>query len=106
MILNKTITIYFQNKNNWQIATDLHKKSKKCETPRNCENVSLSFLEKTKEREVGERGGRQEQQRERREQKSKAGPCTLPNSRSPASGGNYWYNYINKGTPPQSQPEF
>ena len=36
-----------------------------------------------------ERSGKQEQQKERREQKSKAGPYTLPNSRSPASGGNY-----------------
>ena len=44
----------------------------------------------TKDGEEGERGGRQEQQRERREQQSKAGPYTLPNSRSPASGGNYW----------------
>ena len=49
---------------------------------------------KTKEREVGERGGGQEQQRERREQKSKAGPYTLPNSRSPASGGNYHVTMI------------
>ena len=32
MIFNKTITIYFQNKNKWQIAPDLHKKS---------ENVTL-----------------------------------------------------------------
>mgnify|MGYP005626578523 CR=1 FL=1 len=36
-----------------------------------------------------ERTGKQEQQKERREQKRKAGPYTLPNSRSPASGGNY-----------------
>ena len=36
-----------------------------------------------------ERTGKQEQQKERREQKSKAGPYALPNSRSPASGGNY-----------------
>ena len=48
------------------------------------------FRKKTKERKEGERGGRQEQQRERREQKSKARPYTRPNSRSPASGGNYW----------------
>ena len=27
MIFNKKITIYFQNKNKWQIAPDLHKKS-------------------------------------------------------------------------------
>ena len=39
--------------------------------------------------EERERTGKQEQQKERREQKSKAGPYTLPNSRSPASGGNY-----------------
>ena len=32
MIFNKKITIYFQNKNKWQIAPDLHKKS---------ENVTL-----------------------------------------------------------------
>ena len=44
---------------------------------------------------MGERGGGQEQQRERREQKSKAGPYTLPNSRSPASGGNYHVNIYN-----------
>ena len=73
MIFNKTITIYFQNKNKWQIAPDLHKKSEKCDTSRNYENVFF-LLQKPKEREVGERGGEQEQQRERREQKSKAGP--------------------------------
>ena len=39
--------------------------------------------------EEGDRTGKQEQHKERREQKSKAGPYTLPNSRSPASGGNY-----------------
>ena len=72
----------------WHIATNLHKKSEKCETSRNYENVFLKKQER--EREGGERGGEQEQQRERREQKSKAGPYTLPNSRSPASGGNYW----------------
>ena len=43
--------------------------------------------------EERERSGKQEQQKERREQKSKAGPYTLPNSRSPASGGNYHVNY-------------
>ena len=32
MIFNKKITIYFQNKNKWQIAPNLHKKS---------ENVTL-----------------------------------------------------------------
>ena len=72
MIFNKTITIYFQNKNKWQIAPDLHKKSEKCDTSRNYDNYF--WLQKPKEREVGERGGEQEQQRERREQKSKAGP--------------------------------
>ena len=44
--------------------------------------------------EERERSGKQEQQKERREQKSKAGPYTLPNSRSPASGGNYHVNII------------
>ena len=39
--------------------------------------------------EERERTGKQEQQKETREQKRKAGPYTLPNSRSPASGGNY-----------------
>ena len=39
--------------------------------------------------EERERSGKQEQKKERREQKCKAGPYTLPNSRSPASGGNY-----------------
>ena len=70
MIFNKKITIYFQNKNKWQIATDLHKKSEKCElrsTTRMCNK-------KTKDREGGERGAEQEQQREGREQSSKAGP--------------------------------
>ena len=86
MIFSKKITIYFQNKNKWQVATDVHKNFEKCEASRTYENVK----KKTKEREEGERGGRQEQQRERREQKSKARPYTRPNSRSPASGGNYW----------------
>ena len=40
--------------------------------------------------QIGKRGGEQEQQRERREQKNKAGPYTLSTSRSPAFGGNYW----------------
>ena len=35
MIFNKTITNYFQNKNKWQIAPDLHKKS---------ENVTLQEI--------------------------------------------------------------
>ena len=69
-----------------QICTKSLKNVKLQETVR----MFLFFIrETTKEREVGERGGGQEQQRERREQKSKAGPYTLPNSRSPASGGNY-----------------
>ena len=85
MIFNEKLTIYLQNKNKWQIATDLYKKFEKCETPRNYEHV-FSWDKKQKR----ERGGGQEQQRERGEQKSKAGPYTLPNSRSPASGGNYW----------------
>ena len=68
-------------------------KAWKCEASENYENA---FFETkiTKEREVGERGGGQEQQRERREQKSKAGPYTLPNSRSPTPGGNYYHMII------------
>ena len=56
------------------------------------ETMRMFFFvgKKTKDGEEGERGGRQEQQRETREQKSKARPYTRPNSRSPASGGNYW----------------
>ena len=80
----------FRTKTTWQIATDVHKKSEKCEASRNYENVFFVGKKNTKERQEGERGGRQEQQRERREQKSKARPYTRPNSRSPASGGNYW----------------
>ena len=52
MIFNKTITIYFQNKNKWQIAPDLHKKSEKCDTSRNYE---FFFVIETKR----ERGGRE-----------------------------------------------
>ena len=53
MIFNKKITIYFQNKNKWQIAPNLHKKSEKCDASRNYENVF--FVIETKR----ERGGRE-----------------------------------------------
>jgi len=52
-----------------------------------------------REREGGERERQQASKREGRRartakregsKRSKAGPYTLPNSRSPASGGNYW----------------
>ena len=90
IIFNKKLTNYFQNKNKWQIATDVHKKSEKCGASRDYENVFVLLEKKTKDGEEGERGRTQEQQRETREQKSKARPYTRPNSRSPASGGNYW----------------
>ena len=68
----------------------LHKKSEKCEASTKYEKC-IPKTKRAKKREGRERGEEQEQQRERREQKNKAGPYTLPNSRSPASGGNYWY---------------
>ena len=54
--------------------------------------ILFFFAKKTKGRDVGERGGGQEQQRERREQKSKAAPYTLPTSRSPTPSGKYVIN--------------
>ena len=67
----------------------LHKKSRQCEASTKYEEC-IPKNKTTKKREGRERGGEEEQQRERREQKNKAGPYTLPNSRSPASGDNYW----------------
>ena len=65
MIFNKTITIYFQNKNKWQIAPDLHKKSEKCETSRNYENVFFLVIETKRER--GGREGRRARTAKREE---------------------------------------
>ena len=64
MIFNKKITIYFQNKNKWQIAPDLHKKSEKCDASRNYENVFF-FLRKKQKRERWERGEEGKSSKER-----------------------------------------
>ena len=68
----------------------LHKKSENVKLQQNMKNVFQKPKQQKKKREGRERGEEQEQQRERREQKNKADPYTLPNSRSPASGGDYW----------------
>ena len=66
-------------------------KVRKCEASTKYEKC-IPKTKRAKKREGRKRREEQGQQRERREQKNKAGPYTLPNSRSPASGGNYWYN--------------
>ena len=84
--ISKLFSEQKQNRKLQQMCTKSLKNVKLQETMRSF------FLGEKNKRGNGERerGGRQEQQRERREQKSKARPYTRPNSRSPASGGNYW----------------
>ena len=58
----KKLTIYFQNKNKWQIAPDLHKKSEKCDTSRNYE---IFFCYRNQKRERWERGEESKNSKER-----------------------------------------
>ena len=54
----------------------LHKKSEKCEASTKYEKC-IPKTKRAKKREGRKRGGEQGQQRERREQKNKAGPYTI-----------------------------